>query len=431
MCERIPTTGVLGIPNKLLVDFLARTDKTARILKLDPDIRNRILKPARTLIVNFPVMMDDGSLKMFTGYRVQYSNLRGPYKGGTRYHPDIDLDEITALAGIMMLKCAVVDIPFGGAKGGVVCNPSEMSQKELERMTRRYTYMISNDIGPDLDIPAPDVNTDAQTMAWMQDTYSMLKGRSIPSVVTGKPIELGGSKGRSYAVGKGIYYIIKPLLEDLGIPKQATSVAIQGFGKVGSNAARFLHQDGYKIAAITDLSGGVFDSRGINIPKLLEHVREHKHIAGFQDADYMPDFEEANRKLFSSEVDVLIPAATENQITEKNAANVKAKLIVGGANGPITRTADEILTKKGSVVVPDILANSGGVVVSYFEWVQDIQVYSWSEEEVNARLEKTMLKALDEVQKTSKEFKTTLRTAAYVVALRRIVKTWRLRGHWP
>jgi len=410
---------------------LARTDETARILKLDSDVCNRVLKAARTLIVNFPVMMDDGSLKMFTGYRVQYSNLRGPYKGGTRYHPDIDLDEITALAGIMMLKCAVVDIPFGGAKGGVVCNPSEMSQEELERMTRRYTYMISNDIGPDLDIPAPDVNTDAQTMAWMQDTYSMLKGRSIPSVVTGKPIELGGSKGRSYAVGKGIYFIIKPLLEDLGIPKQGASVAIQGFGKVGSNAARFLHQDGYKIVAITDLSGGVFDSMGINIPKLLEHVREHKHIAGFQDADYMSDFEEANRKLFSSEVDVLIPAATENQITEKNAANVKAKFIVGGANGPITRMADEILAKKGRVVVPDILANSGGVVVSYFEWVQDVQVYSWSEEEVNARLEKTMLKALDEVQKTSKEFKTTLRTAAYIVALRRIVKAWKLRGHWP
>ena len=414
-----------------MTDFLTRVDEAGKIMKLHPDVTNRLLKPTKTLIVNFPVTMDDGSLRMFTGYRVQYSNIRGPYKGGIRYSPEMDLDEITALAGIMMLKCAVVDIPFGGAKGGVICNPSEMSQRELENMTRRYTYMISEDIGPDLDIPAPDINTDAQTMAWMQDTYSVLRGRNVPGVVTGKPIELGGSKGREYAVGKGIYSILKPLLRDLEIPSSSASVAIQGFGKVGSNVARFIHQDGCKVVAVSDLSGGIFDENGIAIPKLLEYAREHKKIGGFQDAEYEPDLEKANKRLFSSEVDVLVPAALENQITESNAADVKAKLIIEGANGPITRTADDILKKKGCVVVPDILANSGGVVVSYFEWVQGIQVYSWSEEEVNARLEKHMLAALSEVQETTKLAKLTLRTAAYLVALRRIYNAWKLRGHWP
>jgi glutamate dehydrogenase (NAD(P)+) len=416
---------------RFLEDVIGRIDDAAKKLNLDPSIHKTLKTPRRSLMVTFPVKMDNGEVEIFTGYRVQYNYVKGPSKGGIRYHPDVSLEEVTALAGLMALKCAVVDIPFGGAKGGVVCDPKRMSLEELERLTRRYTYMILPLIGPEQDIPAPDVNTDYQTMSWIMDTYSMLRGYTVPGVVTGKPLQLGGSKGRATATGRGLTYVTEEMLQHVGMNTKDASVCVQGFGNVGMNVARFLHDDGCRIVGATDMTGGVFNPRGIDIPALALHTEKAKGIHGFAGGETVSSMTDANRRLLSTECDVMIPAALENQVTESNASEVKAKIIVEGANGPITRNADEILRKKSIHVVPDILANSGGVIVSYFEWVQDIQAYLWSEEEVNSRLKGLMTGAFKQIWDFAAEHKATLREAAYMLAVEKMAEITRLRGIFP
>lgn len=414
-------------------NVLNQLDKTAEIMKLDRNIHNFLRRPQRSLEVSIPIRMDDGSIQVFEGYRVQYNYARGPCKGGVRYHPSVTFDEVKALAALMTWKCAVVDIPYGGAKGGVRCETKNMSQSEVERLTRRYTYMIMPIIGPEKDIPAPDMYTDEKTMAWMMDTYSMITGYSVPGVVTGKPIELGGTKGRSYSTGKGVMFITRRALEYYKIPLKGATIAIQGFGKVGSYAAEFLTEKGCKIVGVTTMDGGLFNPDGLNIPKLLEHTRLQKPFYEFEDknTEYVSDLEKANKHLISLNVDVLIPAAMENQITPENAGDIEAKIIVEGANGPTTPKADEILIDRGIPVIPDILANAGGVMVSYFEWVQSLQAFLWSEKEVNERLRDLMLKAYDDVLSIHVKEKVDLRTAAYILAVKRIAKAIELRGLFP
>jgi glutamate dehydrogenase (NAD(P)+) len=416
---------------KFLEDVVGRIDDAAKKLNLDPSIHKTLRTPRRSLMVTFPVKMDNGEVEIFNGYRVQYNYVKGPSKGGIRYHPDVSLEEVTALAGLMALKCAVVDIPFGGAKGGVACNPKRMSLEELERLTRRYTYMILPVIGPEQDIPAPDVNTDYQTMSWIMDTYSMLRGYTVPGVVTGKPLQLGGSKGRATATGRGLAYVTEEMLQHVGMNIRDASVCVQGFGNVGMNVARFLHDDGCRIVGATDMTGGVFNPRGIDIPALALHTEKAKGIHGFAGGESVSSMTDANRRLLSMECDVMIPAALENQVAESNASEVKAKIVVEGANGPISREADEILYKKSVHVVPDILANSGGVIVSYFEWVQDIQAYLWSEEEVNSRLKGLMTGAFKQVWDFAAEHKATMREAAYMLAVEKMAEITRLRGIFP
>jgi glutamate dehydrogenase (NAD(P)+) len=424
-------TVLMSQGQKFLDDVIGRIDDAAKKLNLDRSIHKTLRTPRRSLMVTFPVKMDNGEVEIFTGYRVQYNYVKGPSKGGVRYHPDVSMEEVTALAGLMALKCAVVDIPFGGAKGGVACDPKRMSVDELERLTRRYTYMILPLIGPEQDIPAPDVNTDYQTMSWIMDTYSMLRGYTVPGVVTGKPLELGGSKGRATATGRGLAYVAEEMLEHLDMSTKDTTVSVQGFGNVGMNVARFLHDDSCRIVGVTDMTGGVFNPRGIDIPSLVLHADKAKGVRGFIGGETVTDMTEANRRLLSMECDVMIPAALENQITESNATEVKAKIIVEGANGPITRDGDDILRKKCVSVVPDILANSGGVIVSYFEWVQDIQAYLWSEEEVNSRLKGLMTRAFGQIWDFADKQKVTLREAAYMLAVNKMAEITRLRGIFP
>jgi glutamate dehydrogenase (NAD(P)+) len=416
---------------KFLDDVIGRIDEAAKKLNLERSIHKTLRTPRRSLMVTFPVKMDNGEAEIFTGYRVQYNYVKGPSKGGIRYHPDVSLEEVTALAGLMALKCAVVDIPFGGAKGGVACDPKRMSMDELERLTRRYTYMILPLIGPEQDIPAPDVNTDYQTMSWIMDTYSMLRGYTVPGVVTGKPLQLGGSKGRATATGRGLAYVAEEMLQHLNMDAKDTTVTVQGFGNVGMNVARFLHDDGCRIVGVTDMSGGIFNPRGIDVPNLVLHTEKTKGIRGFAGGEVVTDMAEANRRLLSMESDVMVPAALENQITESNASEVKAKIIVEGANGPVTRGGDDILQKRGVHVVPDILANSGGVIVSYFEWVQDIQAYLWSEGEVNSRLKVLMTDAFGQINDFAEEHKVTLREAAYMLAVDKMAEITKLRGIFP
>jgi glutamate dehydrogenase (NAD(P)+) len=416
---------------KFLDDVIGRIDDAADKLSLDSSVHKTLRTPRRSLIVTFPVKMDSGEVEIFTGYRVQYNYVKGPSKGGIRYHPDVSLEEVTALAGLMALKCAVVDIPFGGAKGGVACDPEMMSTDELEHLTRRYTYMILPLIGPEQDIPAPDVNTDYQTMSWIMDTYSMLRGYTVPGVVTGKPLQLGGSKGRATATGRGLAYVTEEMLRRLGRNIKDTTVCVQGFGNVGMNAAKFLHIDGCKIVGLTDMTGGIFNPRGIDVPSLAVHAEKNRGIRGFSGGESVSEMAEANRRLLSMECDVMIPAALESQITKSNASDVKAKIIVEGANGPVTREGDEILNKNRVRVVPDILANSGGVVVSYFEWVQDVQAYLWSEGEVNSRLKDLMIAAFGQVWDSAEKHKVTLREAAYMLAVEKMAEITKLRGIFP
>ena len=416
---------------KFLDDVIGRIDTAAKKLNLDPSIHKTLRTSRRSLIVTFPVKMDNGEVEVFSGYRVQYNYVRGPSKGGIRYHPDVTLEEVTALAGLMALKCAVVDVPFGGAKGGVACDPKNMSVGELERLTRRYTYMILPLVGPEQDIPAPDVNTDHQTMSWIMDTYSMLRGYTVPGVVTGKPLQLGGSKGRLTGTGRGLAYVTEDMLRSLGMKINGTTVCVQGFGNVGMNVAKFLHEDGCRIVGVTDMTGGIFDSNGIDVPSLALHAQKKKGIRDFAGGEFIPTSEDANRRLLSTETDVLIPAALENQITESNASDVNAKLIVEGANGPTTTDADEILAKRGIRVVPDILANAGGVIVSYFEWVQDIQAYLWSEQEVNLKLKTLMNGAFNQVREFAEKHQVTLREAAYMLAVDKMAQVTQLRGIFP
>jgi Glutamate dehydrogenase/leucine dehydrogenase len=412
-------------------NMLEILEQAAHMLGLDEKDYIAVKYPERELKVSVPVEMDDGTVRVFEGYRVQHSSSRGPCKGGIRYHQDVDIDEVKALAAWMSFKCAVVNIPYGGGKGAVKVDPKMLSKGELQRLTRRYTASILPLIGPERDIPAPDINTNAEIMGWIMDTYSMFKGYTIPGVVTGKPLEIGGSLGRKEATGRGVVLVTREILHRLGQPVLGTKVAIQGLGNVGGTVAKLLFNEGCKVIAVSDVSGGIFDPKGLNIPEVLEYI-EGGHGRFLKD---YPEEESVkhitNEELLQAETDILIPAAIENQITEKIASKVKAKLIVEGANGPTTVDADKILESKNVMIVPDILANAGGVVVSYFEWVQNIQSLTWDEEEVNRTLEKIMIRAFNEVWEQSKIGNTTMRMGAYMVALDRIVKAKKIRGVFP
>lgn len=407
------------------IDMLKILDQAANLLKLKEDEYITLKYPERELKVSIPVEMDDGSVKVFEGYRVQHSSLRGPCKGGIRYHQDVNIDEVKALAAWMTFKCAVVNIPFGGGKGAIRVDPKELSKNELRRLTKRYTAMILPLIGQERDIPAPDVNTNAEVMGWIMDTYSMFKGYTVPGVVTGKPIEVGGSLGRKEATGRGVMLMAREILNRLGRPIIGTRVAVQGMGNVGGTAARLLYREGCKIVTVSDVSGGVFCKNGLDIEDILNFLSDGKLLKDYN----APGVKHiTNEELLTSDVELLIPAAMENQITAQIAPDIKAGIIVEGANGPTTVEADQILNDLGKNVVPDILANAGGVVVSYFEWVQNIQSLMWDEEEVNRALEKIMIRAFNEVWEKAKEKETSLRMGAYMVSLDRIVKAKKIRG---
>ena len=401
----------------------ARFDFAARKLNLDPNLWKVLSSPSREIIVHFPVVMDDGRIELFTGYRVQHSIARGPGKGGIRYAPDVTLDEVRALASWMTWKCAVVNIPFGGAKGGVICDPKKMSQGELERMTRRYTSEIIDFIGPEKDVPAPDVNTNEQTMAWIMDTYSMHVGHTVTSVVTGKPVNIGGSRGRKEATGRGVKVICDESLRYLNIAQEGCRVIIQGFGNVGSNAARLMADKGYKIVGIAEFEGGLYNPAGIDIHQLMEYKERNGTTLGFRNAEAMPSDE-----VLVSECEILIPAATENVITSRNADKIKARIVVEGANGPTTAVADEILAEKRVFVMPDILANSGGVTASYFEWVQDRMGFFWKEAEVVQRLEDIMRESFEDVVRYAEAHNVNNRIAAYMLAIDRVAINIKQRG---
>jgi glutamate dehydrogenase (NAD(P)+) len=403
--------------------MLQEFDGAARLLKLDPGIWRILTHPKRQIVVSCPVQMDNGEIEVFTGYRVQYNITLGPAKGGIRYHPDVNLDEVTALAAWMTWKCAVAHIPFGGGKGGIVCDPTRMSPRELEALTRRYVAEIIDAIGPEKDVPAPDVNTNDQVMAWVMDTYSMHVGHTSTAVVTGKPIEMGGSLGRREATGRGVMIVTREAARHRQIDIQNATVAIQGFGNVGSVSAELIAQLGARIVAVTDWKGGVYNKAGLDIAALLEYGRQHKTVEGFSGGEPFD-----NDALWGLDVDVLIPAALENQITMDNAPRIKARIVVEGANGPTTPDAHTHLHDRGVFVVPDILANSGGVTVSYFEWVQDRYGYFWELDEVNSRLEKKMCEAFDDVLQTSLKYHVDMRTAAYIVAISRVGTVTKLRG---
>jgi len=401
----------------------ARFDFAAKKLNLDEGMWKVLRLPTRELIVHIPVGMDDGRIEVFTGYRVQHSISRGPCKGGVRYAPDVSLDEVRALASWMTWKCAVVNIPFGGAKGGIICDPHSMSQGELERMTRRYTAELMEFIGPEKDVPAPDAGTNEQTMAWMMDTYSMHQRQTVTSVVTGKPVNLGGSRGRTEATGRGIQMVCDHALRHLGMEIKDCRVIVQGFGNVGSNAARLLHEKGYRIIGIAEFDGGLYNPAGIDIDALLRHKAEVGTIAGFAGAEPADSAE-----LLTRECEILIPAATENVITSRNAADLKCRILCEGANGPTTMVADDILAGKNIFVLPDILANAGGVTVSYFEWVQDRMGYFWNEAEVNRRLDLIMTESFHDVISYAQTHNVNNRIAAYMLAIDRVAYTARQRG---
>jgi glutamate dehydrogenase (NAD(P)+) len=403
--------------------MLEEFDEAARLLNLDPGIWQILTHPKRQIIVSCPVQMDSGAIEVFTGYRVQYNITLGPAKGGIRYHPGVSLDEVTALAAWMTWKCAVAHVPFGGGKGGVICDPTKMSRRELEALTRRYIAEIIEAIGPEKDVPAPDVNTNEQVMAWVMDTYSMHVGHTETAVVTGKPLEMGGSLGRREATGRGVTIVTRESARHLGIEIKGATVAIQGFGNVGSVSAQLLAELGAKIVAVTDWKGGVYNPQGLDIPKLIAYTSEHQTVAGFPGADPL-----SNDQLFALDVDVLIPAALENQITIENAGAIRARIVVEGANGPTTPDANNLLHSRGIFVVPDILANSGGVTASYFEWVQDRYGYFWTEKEVNERLESKICEAFRAVSETSTKYSVDMRTAAYIVAINRVATVTRIRG---
>jgi len=404
-----------------------QVDIVADLIGLDGGFREMLKHPKRELTVNFPVKMDDGSLRVYTGHRVQYNMARGPCKGGIRYHPQVTLDEVRALAAWMTWKCAVVNIPYGGAKGGVICDPKAMSKTELEHLTRRYASEISLIIGPEIDIPAPDVYTDSQTMSWIMDTYSMQKGYSVPGVVTGKPISLGGSEGRGEATGRGCAYTIREAAKDAGVRVKGGTVAVQGFGNAGSVAANLLHDEqGAVIVAASDSKGGIYKADGFNPHAVEEYKQKHGSVVGFPGAKSM-----SNEELLEAKVDILVPAALENVITGKNADRIQAKIVAEAANGPTLPEADTVLFQKKITVLPDILANAGGVTVSYFEWAQDIQGFFWPLEEVNQRLERVMVRSYADVHKVAVERKVHNRTAAYVLAIQRVVDAMRTRGFYP
>lgn len=422
------TRGVNGAsPAGTLFDVAIEQFTTAAdVIGLDPGMRQILSSCQREFTTNFPVVMDDGSVRVFTGHRVQHNRSAGPAKGGIRYHPGVTLAEVKALAMWMTWKCAVMGLPYGGAKGGVVVDPKELSQGEVERLTRRFTSELAPIIGPDQDIPAPDVNTNAQTMAWIVDTYSAQVGRPSPGVVTGKPVLLGGSEGRSEATGRGCAYVIEAAAKEIGLDLSRANVAVQGFGNVGAIAADLIEDLGATIVAVSDSSGGLYDPAGLDLAAVREHKARTGALAGYPDADPVQ-----NGEIIELPCDVLIPAALEDQITAKNASRVKASLIAEGANGPTSPEADRILLEKGVLLVPDILANAGGVTVSYFEWAQAMQAFPWSERQVNERLKGMMQQAYRTVRRTTLEHRVTMRTGAMISAIERVAEITRLRGIFP
>src|SRR5438270_8940789 len=401
-------------------------DTAADKCGLDPGLREVLRRPRRALSLSLPVKMDDGTIRVFEGVRVQQSNARGPCKGGIRYHPEVSFDEVKALASWMTWKCATVNIPFGGAKGGIVCDPKHLSKNELERLTRRYAYEISPIIGPDRDIPAPDVYTDSQVMAWIMDTYSMTHGHSAPGVVTGKPTFLGGSFGRNEATARGCFFVIRSACQVLGIDLAKATVAIQGFGNAGSIAAELLSAQGATVIAVSDSHQGLLDRKGLDVAAVEAHKLENGTLEGYTGAETI-----ASDAVLELECDILVPAALENQITLENAARVRAKIVAEAANGPTTPGADVILYENDVLVLPDILANAGGVTVSYFEWVQDLAELFWDEDEVNRKLERIMVQAFEDVHALAKKHRVDMRTAAYILAVDRVAKATESRGIWP
>ena len=401
-------------------------DQAADLLRLPKDLAEVLKRPKRQLIVSIPILMDDGTVKVFEGYRVQHNIARGPAKGGIRYHPNVTLDEVKALASWMTWKCATVNIPYGGGKGGVVCNPKVMSKKELEHLTRRYTSEIIILLGPDRDIPAPDVYTDSQTMAWIMDTYSMTKGYSSLGVVTGKPVALGGSLGRNEATARGCFYVTQEAAKLKGLPLSGATAAIQGFGNAGANLARFYHEAGVSVVAVSDSKGGILNPHGLDIHLVLKHKEQTGSVIGFSEAEPV-----SNEEILELNCDILAPAALENVITLSNASRIRAKIIAEAANGPTTPGADKILFDNNTMVLPDILANAGGVTVSYFEWVQDLQGFFWDEDDVNRQLQRIITASFNDVCKTSQKYKVDMRTAAYMLAIDRVSSATQLRGLFP
>ena len=411
----------------LFQNALTTINEAAKIINCDPNILERLQQPRRCVTVSVPVRMDDGSVKCFTGYRVQYNSTLGPYKGGIRYHQNVDLAEVVGLAALMTFKNSVLGIPLGGAKGGICVDPTKLSRTEKQNLTRRYTSEIAPFVGPTKDIPAPDVGTDPQTMAWFMDTYSQEQGGyAQPGVVTGKPVEIGGSLGRNHATGLGVIYTCERAMELKGKSMQGAKIVIQGFGNVGSFAAKFAAERGSRIIAVSDVSGGYFNGDGLNVPEMMAYVKENKSLKGYTKAQPI-----SNAELLELECDALLPCALEGQIDVHNAEKIKAKMIVEGANGPVSAAATKILDKRGVYIVPDVIANGGGVIVSYFEWVQDIMSFFWDEHDVDAKLKGVILKAFDNVHKFKEEKNVDMRSAALAVSIQRLEKAMLLRGLYP
>ncbi len=412
--------------NPLFLDIQDSIDEAARLIQADPNVVARLKRPKRCIAVSVPVRMDDYSVKVFSGYRVQYNSTLGPFKGGIRYHQDVELGEVVALSALMTFKNSVLGLPLGGGKGGITVDPSKLSRTEKQNLTRRYTSELGDFIGPTKDIPAPDVGTDPQTMAWMMDTYSQEHGSFQPGVVTGKPVEIGGSLGRAGATGLGVIYVAERAFEKKGKTLKGSKLVIQGFGNVGSHAALYGFERGAKIIAVSDVQGGIFNGDGINIPELLQYFKDRKTILDFPKSQKV-----SNEELLMLDCDALMPCALENQITSKNVEQIKAKMIVEGANGPVDNEATKILHKRGVFIVPDIIANGGGVVVSYFEWVQDIMSFFWDEDEINKRLHGIIIKAFDRSYALSQEKNVDLRAAAMGVSVQRLQGAMLLRGLYP
>jgi glutamate dehydrogenase (NAD(P)+) len=405
--------------------MMERFDYAAKLIGLDPGLYEYLKSPTRIHITSVPVVMDDRSIRVFQGYRVIHNEVLGPSKGGIRFAPDVNLDEVRALAAWMTWKCSVVNIPFGGAKGGVICDPRELSRNELEQLTRRYTAAIMDILGPDRDVPAPDMNTGEQTMAWIMDTYSMHVRKTTTAIVTGKPLNIGGSRGRVEATGRGVMLTCNEALKRLGMRPEDTRVVVQGSGNVGGIGAQLLFREGYRILSISDQYGSIHDPEGLDVPAVMAWLKEHRRLEGFPDVQHL-----SNAEQLELDCDLLVPAAVENQITSKNADRIQAKLIVEGANGPTTMVASKMLEQRGVIIVPDILANAGGVTVSYFEWVQDRMGYFWTEAIVNSRLEQIMVNAFSEVDMTARKYDVSLRTAAYILSIDRVASVYRLRGSY-
>ncbi|MGA2309151.1 MAG: Glu/Leu/Phe/Val dehydrogenase [Candidatus Bathyarchaeia archaeon] len=416
----------MAVTQTALAVALEQLKIAADKLKLDSGLRAMLANPKRSLIVSISVKMDDGNIRVFSGCRVQHWDARGPFKGGIRYHPNVTLEEVTALSMWMTWKCAVVDIPYGGAKGGVCCNPKKMSKGELERMTRRFTSLLYDFIGPYRDVPAPDVYTDSQTMAWIMDTYSQIRGYSVPECVTGKPLSIGGSEGRSEATSLGVVVCAREAAKQMGLKLKGATAAVQGFGNVGWNAAKIAYDLGCKILAVSDSTGGICTSKGLNPYEVFEHKSKTGSVLDFKGTENV-----TNKEILETKCDILIPAALENQITRTNVDKIEAKIVAEGANGPTTPEADRALHEKGTVLIPDILANSGGVATSYFEWVQNLTREHWSLEDVNRKLENKMVKAFNDVHRTAKKEESDLRTAALMLGVGRVAEAIKTLGLWP